>query len=160
MRAPIAPLSDSVLVASGVFMSTLLAVGLSSEGWAAVSFIGAACVTGPCVAWIQTRRVARTAETVASSVGEKNGHGTVQDATAEILRRIDGLQTSVDAVVDSGQNVTARLKAHDLEFAARRRAHDLDVEAIRAEIREARDVEIEALRNEIRTCMGGKEGGS
>lgn len=78
------------------------------------------------------------AEKVAESVGPKNGHGTVQDATGKILesneqilkeiaamqRTQHAMQTSLDAVVDAASVVGQRLKAHDREIAELRRGGD------------------------------------
>lgn len=78
------------------------------------------------------------AEKVAASVGPKNGHGTVQDATGKILDQLaaiderqramertqHAMQTSLDSVVDAASVVGQRLKAHDREIADLKRGND------------------------------------
>ena len=78
------------------------------------------------------------AEKVAESVGPKNGHGTVQDATGKILDQLaviadrqramertqHAMQTSLDSVVDAASVVGQRLKAHDREIADLKRGDD------------------------------------
>lgn len=85
-------------------------LGLSEGAFVAIMV---ALIGGPIVAWVTTRgakREARAARQEAAevrrSVGEQNGHGTVQDATGVILDRLDSMaraqhsmQTSLDAVV-------------------------------------------------------------
>ena len=106
-----------------------------------VAIVGA--VGTVAAAWAQGNRIRRQATEanekakvaqvlaaeVADSVGPKNGHGTVQDATGAILARLDGIEStvhtlviSVDSVVTAADGVNARLKGHDREIASLRHA--------------------------------------
>lgn len=108
-----------------VFVAIVGAVGAVAAAWAQ----GAATRRQATAANEKAEKAHDLAATVADSVGPKNGHGTVQDATGAILARLDGIEstvhtlvTSVDSVVTAADGVNARLKGHDREIASLRHA--------------------------------------
>jgi len=116
---------------------------------------------GDCAQGAATRRQAtaanekaekahRLAATVADSVGPKNGHGTVQDATGvlidefrewrkEVSDELHATRTTVEMLVTSASTVNDRLKDHDREHAGHRRRdrdHDQKILELDARLRE------------------------
>lgn len=112
-------------VIATVIVAVIGAVGAVAAAWAQ----GAATRRQATAANEKAEKAQDLAATVADSVGPKNGHGTVQDATGAILARLDGIEstvhtlvTSVDSVVTAADGVNARLKGHDREIASLRHA--------------------------------------
>lgn len=112
-------------VIATVIVAVIGAVGAVAAAWAQ----GAATRRQATAANEKAEKAHDLAATVADSVGPKNGHGTVQDATGAILARLDGIEstvhtlvTSVDSVVTAADGVNARLKGHDREIASLRHA--------------------------------------
>lgn len=104
------------------------------ELWQALAGIAVALITGPATAWVMTRSTRKrvdtavaVAEEVSKSVGVQNGHGTVQDATGEILHELKSIKdqqhtqnVTLESIVSAASTVGDRLKAHDREFAVHR----------------------------------------
>ena len=68
---------------------------------------------------------------LAKSVGEANGHGTVQEATGQLLDQVvavradlRSMHTTVESLVTSAAMISDRLKAHDREHADHHRRLD------------------------------------
>lgn len=119
-------------------------LGLSEGGFVAICV---ALIGGPLVAILMTRGTKREAKAaraeakgandkadqVVASVGQVNGHGTVQDQGAQILaeiaelrRSVHSLATTMDSVVDAAGLVRDRLKQHDREHSHhKQRAREL-----------------------------------
>lgn len=84
----------------------------------------------------RTKRVDRKVDVLVESIGEKNGHGTVQDQGPAILAELaeirgeiqasratqHAMQTSIDSIVDAASHVSGRLKQHDREIADLKRS--------------------------------------
>lgn len=112
-------------VIATVIVAVIGAVGAVAAAWAQ----GAATRRQATAANEKAEKAHDLAATVADSVGPKNDHGTVQDATGAILARLDGIEStvhtlviSVDSVVTAADGVNARLKGHDREIASLRHA--------------------------------------
>ena len=110
----------------------------ATDGRVLVIIATLGCIGTIATAWIPVRRAADRAKAaqqgvdrIAESVGEVNGHGTVQDATRQLLDQlaavradVRSMHTTVESLVVSAATISDRLKAHDREHAEHR--HRLD----------------------------------
>lgn len=122
------PSNDGRVIVIVAILGALASVGAA---WAQ----GAATRRQATAATEKAEKAHRLAATVADSVGPKNGHGTVQDATGvlidefrewreEISSELHATRTTVEMLVTSASTVNDRLKDHDqkiLELDARLR---------------------------------------
>ena len=110
----------------------------SNDGRVLVIIATLGCIGTIATAWIPVHRAAGRAKAaqqgvdrIAESVGEVNGHGTVQDATRQLLDQlaavradVRSMHTTVESLVVSASTISDRLKEHDREHAEHR--HRLD----------------------------------
>lgn len=137
------PSNDGRVIVIVAILGALASVGAA---WAQ----GAATRRQATAATEKAEKAHRLAATVADSVGLKNGHGTVQDATGvlidefrewreEISSELHATRTTVEMLVTSASTVNDRLKDHDREHADHRRrdrAHDKRILELDARLRE------------------------